>query len=137
MKKETVVITGASAGLGRAIACEFGKTGAQVALLARGQAGLDAAKREIEAAGGAALALPTDVSDAAAVEAAAAAAEREFGTIDIWINGGGGELGAGLGPGPGPARRAEERRLRGRLRLSGRCCRRAPIVGYGGALVTG
>ncbi|HEX4075413.1 MAG TPA: SDR family oxidoreductase [Candidatus Acidoferrales bacterium] len=86
MKKGTVVITGASAGLGRAIAREFGKSGAQLALLARGQAGLDAAKREIEAAGGVALTVPTDVSDAGAVEAAAAAAEREFGTIDIWIN---------------------------------------------------
>jgi NAD(P)-dependent dehydrogenase (short-subunit alcohol dehydrogenase family) len=86
VKKETVVITGASAGLGRAIACEFGKRGAQVALLARGQAGLDAAKREIEATGGTALAVPTDVSDAAAVDSAAAAAEREFGPIDIWIN---------------------------------------------------
>jgi NAD(P)-dependent dehydrogenase (short-subunit alcohol dehydrogenase family) len=86
MKKETVVITGASAGLGRAIACEFGKSGAQVALLARGRAGLDAAQREIETAGGTALTVPTDVSDAEAVESAAATAEREFGTIDIWIN---------------------------------------------------
>jgi NAD(P)-dependent dehydrogenase (short-subunit alcohol dehydrogenase family) len=86
VKRETIVITGASAGLGRAIAREFGKNGAQVALLARGKAGLDAASRDIEAAGGTALALPTDVSDAAAVEDAAAAAEREFGTIDIWVN---------------------------------------------------
>jgi len=81
-----VVITGASAGLGRAIACEFGKSGARVALLARGQAGLDGAKREVEAAGGTALAVPTDVSDAEAVESAAAAAEGEFGPIDVWIN---------------------------------------------------
>ena len=86
MKEKTVVITGASAGLGRAIACEFGKSGARVALLARGQAGLDGAKREVEAAGGTALAVPTDVSDAEAVESAAAAAEGEFGPIDVWIN---------------------------------------------------
>ena len=86
MERETVVITGASAGLGRAIACEFGKRKAQVALLARGKAGLDAASRDVEAAGGVALGLSTDVSDAAAVEEAAEAAEREFGPIDIWIN---------------------------------------------------
>jgi NAD(P)-dependent dehydrogenase (short-subunit alcohol dehydrogenase family) len=83
---EAVVITGASAGLGRAIACEFAKHGARVALLARGQAGLDAAKREVESLGGRALALSVDVADAGAVEEAAAAAEREFGPLDIWIN---------------------------------------------------
>lgn len=86
MTPETVVITGASAGLGRAIACEFAKRGARVALLARGQAGLDAAKREVESLGGNALALSVDVADANAVEDAAAAAEREFGHLDIWIN---------------------------------------------------
>lgn len=86
MKSEVVVVTGASAGLGRAIAREFGRHGASVGLLARGVEGLEGAKREIEAAGGRAVILPADVADAAAVEASAAAVEREFGPIDIWIN---------------------------------------------------
>ena len=86
MKNETVVITGASAGLGRAVAQEFGRHGANVALLARGIDGLNAAKREIEAAGGRALVLPIDVADADAVERAAAAVEEQFGPIDVWIN---------------------------------------------------
>ena len=85
-ESETVVITGASAGLGRAIAREFGQHKARVVLLARGAAGLDAAAEEIESAGGSALAIPTDVADASAVEAAAALAEKTFGAIDIWIN---------------------------------------------------
>ncbi|MGH9528955.1 MAG: SDR family oxidoreductase [Terriglobales bacterium] len=86
MKKEVVVVTGASAGLGRAIAREFGSHGASVGLLARGVDGLEGAKREIEAAGGKALVLPTDVADSDAVESAAVAVERELGTIDIWVN---------------------------------------------------
>jgi len=86
MSAETVVVTGASAGLGRAIAKEFGKRKAQVALLARGKRGLDAAAAEIESLGGKALVLPTDVADAGAVEAAAEAAEERFGPIDVWIN---------------------------------------------------
>jgi short-subunit dehydrogenase len=86
MATETVVVTGASAGLGRAIANEFAKRGAQVALLARGQQGLDAAAAEVEAAGGKALPLPTDVADAQAVEAAAEATEQKFGPIDVWVN---------------------------------------------------
>ena len=83
---ETVVITGASGGLGRAIAREFGKRKAQVILLARGREGLNGAATEVEAVGGKALAIPTDVADADAVEAAAEQAEREFGPIDIWVN---------------------------------------------------
>src|SRR5947209_10085105 len=86
MKRETVVVTGASAGLGRAIAREFGNHGARVGLLARGVDGLNAAKREIEAAGGQALVLPVDVADSAQVEKAAESVEREFGPIDIWVN---------------------------------------------------
>ena len=84
--RERVVITGASAGLGRAIAREFGKRRARVALLARGKAGLDAAARDVKSYGGTALVLPTDVADPQAVEAAAAVAAGEFGGIDVWIN---------------------------------------------------
>src|SRR4051794_3450394 len=83
---ETVVITGASAGVGRAAARAFGARGDRVALIARGRAGLEAAAREVRAAGGTALALPCDVSDADALDAAAARAEAELGPIDVWVN---------------------------------------------------
>ena len=86
MKPEVVVITGASAGVGRATAQAFGKRGAAVGLLARGRDGLEGARREIESAGGRALVLPTDVADAKQVEAAAQAVEKKFGPIDIWVN---------------------------------------------------
>ena len=86
MKSEVVVVTGASAGLGRAVAREFGQNGASVGLLARGVEGLEGTKREIEASGGKALVLPTDVADANAVEAAAQAVEEKLGPIDIWVN---------------------------------------------------
>src|SRR5262249_50382931 len=82
---ETVVITGAAAGVGRATARAFGRRGARLGLLARGVDDLNDAAAEIEAASGAALVLPTDVADADAVEAAAEAVERRFGPIDIWI----------------------------------------------------
>jgi len=85
-KNETVVVTGASAGLGRAIAVEFGRRGANVGILARGKDGLEGAKREVESAGGKAHVVPTDVADAEAVEHAAVAVEQEFGEIDTWIN---------------------------------------------------
>ena len=85
-KAEVVVITGASAGVGRATARAFAKRGAKIGLLARGLDGLEAVRREVEAAGGKALVLPTDVSSADQVEAAADAVERSFGSIDIWIN---------------------------------------------------
>jgi NADP-dependent 3-hydroxy acid dehydrogenase YdfG len=84
--QETVVITGASAGLERAIAREFGRHGARVGLLARGIDGLEAAKREIEELGGEAVAIPVDIDDATAVEKAAAAIEEQLGPIDIWVN---------------------------------------------------
>jgi NAD(P)-dependent dehydrogenase (short-subunit alcohol dehydrogenase family) len=81
-----VVITGASAGVGRAAARAFGARGAAVGLLARGRDGLEGARRDVEAAGGRALAVPTDVAHADQVEAAAAAVEAAFGPIDVWVN---------------------------------------------------
>ncbi len=83
---EVVVVTGASAGVGRAVAHAFAKRGARVALLARGEEGLDGARREVEMFGGEALPIPTDVADAGQVEAAAQAAEDHFGPIDVWVN---------------------------------------------------
>ena len=81
-----VLVTGASAGVGRAIVREFAQRGASVGLLARGRDGLEAACREVESAGGKALAVPTDVADADQVSAAADAVERELGPIDVWVN---------------------------------------------------
>ena len=81
-----VVVTGASAGVGRAAAQQFGHAGARVGLLARGRDGLEAARREIEAAGGRALVVPTDVAKADQVEAAAERVEQELGPIDVWVN---------------------------------------------------
>ncbi len=81
-----VVVTGASAGLGRAIAHGYAKRGAKVGLLARNPEALAAAKRECEALGGQAIFIPTDVADADAVERAAVQVEQEFGPIDIWVN---------------------------------------------------
>ncbi|MGH7181582.1 MAG: SDR family oxidoreductase [Nitrospiraceae bacterium] len=85
-RSEVVVVTGASAGVGRAIAGEFGRHGASLGLLARGHDGLEGARREVEAAGGRALVIPTDVSDATQVEAAASTVEQTFGPIDVWVN---------------------------------------------------
>jgi NAD(P)-dependent dehydrogenase (short-subunit alcohol dehydrogenase family) len=83
---ETVVITGASAGVGRAAAREFGRKGARLALLARGRDGLEAACKEVEKCGGRALAVVVDVANADQVDAAAEKIEAELGKIDIWIN---------------------------------------------------
>ena len=81
-----VVITGASAGVGRATAREYAKLGARIGLLARGKDGLEAARREVDELGGQALAIPTDVADAEQVESAARQVEERFGPIDIWVN---------------------------------------------------
>lgn len=86
MKREVVVITGSSAGLGRAAAWEFARRGARIGLLARGVDGLKGAKREVESLGGKAIILPADVADFHAIEEAARKVEREFGPIDIWVN---------------------------------------------------
>src|SRR5438552_13767024 len=86
MKRQVVVITGASAGVGRATVRAFARQGADIGLIARGKDGLRAALREVEAAGGRALVLPLDVADAAEVEAAAASIEKKLGPIDVWIN---------------------------------------------------
>ena len=86
MNTQTIVITGASAGIGRATARAFGARGDQVALIARGQAGLDAAARDVEAAGGTALPISADVSDYDQVTAAARQVEERFGPIDVWVN---------------------------------------------------
>ena len=84
--RQTVVVTGASAGVGRAIAVDFGKRGWQVAVIARGREGLESAKREIEAKGGRALAIQADVADANAVMRAADQIEAKLGPIDVWVN---------------------------------------------------
>jgi NAD(P)-dependent dehydrogenase (short-subunit alcohol dehydrogenase family) len=81
-----VVVTGASAGVGRAIAQAFAKRGDSVALLARGETALEAARKEVEALGGRGLPLTTDVADAEQMEAAAERAEQELGPIDVWVN---------------------------------------------------
>jgi short-subunit dehydrogenase len=86
MNRPTVVITGASAGVGRATVRKFARHGAQIGLLARGIDGLKAAQREVEKLGGKALVIPTDVANAEEVEAAAEKVETEFGKIDVWVN---------------------------------------------------
>src|SRR5438094_6784559 len=83
---EVLVITGASAGVGRATARKFARHGAWIALLARGTDGLEAAQREVEELGGTAIVVPVDVANAEQVEAAAARVEIDLGKIDIWIN---------------------------------------------------
>jgi NAD(P)-dependent dehydrogenase (short-subunit alcohol dehydrogenase family) len=85
-RREVVVVTGASAGVGRAVVREFAGRGAAVGLIARDRQRLEAAQGEVEQAGGRALVLPTDVADADAVERAAEAVERELGPIDVWVN---------------------------------------------------
>jgi short-subunit dehydrogenase len=83
---ETIALTGASAGIGRATARRFAERGARLGLMARGRDRLEAAAREVEALGGEALVLPLDVADAEAVDSAAERIEERFGSIDVWVN---------------------------------------------------
>jgi NAD(P)-dependent dehydrogenase (short-subunit alcohol dehydrogenase family) len=85
-EQPVVVVTGGTAGIGRAVAREFAARGYDVAVLARGTDGLDAAVADVEQAGRRALAVPTDVADAAAVDAAARRVEAELGPISVWVN---------------------------------------------------
>ncbi len=81
-----VVVTGASAGVGRATAREFAGRGARIGLIARGEEGLEGARRDVERLGGEAIVLPLNVTDAAAVERAAEEVEDRLGPIDVWVN---------------------------------------------------
>jgi len=83
---EVVVVTGASAGLGRAVVERFARDGSAIGLIARGEERLESARRSVESLGGRALVLPLDVADSDAVEHAAERVERELGPIDVWIN---------------------------------------------------
>ncbi|RSD11914.1 SDR family oxidoreductase [Amycolatopsis eburnea] len=83
---QVVVVTGASGGVGRAVARAFGARRARVALLARGERGLESAAADVERGGGTALAIPTDVADFDQVDTAAERAEKELGPIDVWVN---------------------------------------------------
>ncbi len=81
-----VVITGAGAGVGRATVDEFARQGYDVALLSRDKDRLEKAAADIRRFGVRALPIPTDVADAAAVEAAASRVKEELGPIDVWVN---------------------------------------------------
>lgn len=86
LEQQTVMVTGASAGIGRSIAKAFAAAGARVGLLARGTAALEELRAEIEGQGGQALVLTCDVADYTAMQDAAARLAEHFGPIDIWIN---------------------------------------------------
>lgn len=85
-RNHTVVVTGASAGVGRAVAQRFARAGARVGLIARDRKALESVRQEVERLGGSAIIAPADVADADAVIAAAAEIRRRLGPIDIWIN---------------------------------------------------
>jgi NADP-dependent 3-hydroxy acid dehydrogenase YdfG len=86
VKAKVVVVTGASAGVGRATVRQFARRGARLGLIARGRERLEATADEVERLGGQAFVLPGDVSDSARMEEAAAAVEARYGPIDVWIN---------------------------------------------------
>ena len=85
-ERQVAVITGASAGVGRATARAFAENGFDVAILARGDAGLEGAADDVRGAGGRCLVIPTDVSKFDEVDAAASQVEQELGPIDVWVN---------------------------------------------------
>ena len=85
-RRPVAVVTGASAGVGRATVIEFARRGYDVGLIARGDAGLKAAADDVQRHGGRAIAVDADVADADAVDAAASTFERELGPIDVWVN---------------------------------------------------
>lgn len=85
-QRRVAVVTGASAGVGRATAIALARRGYDVGLVARGRAGLEGAAADVEAAGGRALQLRADVADFDAVDAAASRVEDELGRIDVWVN---------------------------------------------------
>src|SRR3954462_3342956 len=85
-QRKVVVVTGGSAGVGRSIVAEFAQHGYDVAVLARGEAGVDGAVKDVENAGGRAVGIETDVADLALLERAADQVERELGPIDVWVN---------------------------------------------------
>jgi len=83
---KVVVVTGASAGVGRAVVREFAREGASIGLIARGRDRLESAKHDVEEAGGKAIAISADVADAKAIDQAADRVEQELGPIDVWVN---------------------------------------------------
>src|SRR4051812_25624277 len=105
---KVVVVTGASAGIGRATALELARRGARVGLIARGRQRLESARQEIERAGGVAAVAVADVSDAQALERAASELEAHLGQLDAWVNNamsavlaeGGGTTAGGVPPVP-------------------------------------
>ena len=86
LHQKTAVITGASAGVGRAAALRLGRAGANVVLIARDAEALNEVKREVESGGGTAMTIALDVADANAVLQASDAIVMSFGSIDVWIN---------------------------------------------------